>query len=78
MESNITIENLTPLQARICEALWQLETEEQVEAFMELLPPQVQHEVVVMKLLLTWTCVDYEFDQNPNVDQAREILQQFY
>lgn len=73
----IKLENLTPRQVAFCEVLWELQSTEDVENFIQSLPKSFQDEARTMKSMLQLAVVDDMLDGDPDLTEAKEIINRF-
>lgn len=72
----IHIENLSARQVGICDILWKLSDEQDVVAFIQSLPADLQPEAETLKQLIQLAVLD-DIAGEGSFDQARKVLQQF-
>lgn len=56
--SNITITGLSQLQRDIADRLWQLDTQEDIEQYIETLPRSLRREAWVVMTMIIWAELD--------------------
>jgi hypothetical protein len=73
----IQLENLTSRQVAFCEVLWELQSVEDVENFIQSLPKSFQDEARAMKSMIEFAVVDDMLDGSTDLSQVKDILNRF-
>jgi len=73
----VRLENLTVRQAGICQLMWEMQTVEEVERFINSLPAPQQAEAMSMKVMLELAVIDDDVEQDKELFLAQEILDRF-
>ena len=73
----IQLENLTPRQVAFCEVLWELQSVEDVENFIQSLPESFKDEARTMKSMIELAVVDDMLASDTDLGQVKEILNRF-
>lgn len=72
--NDISIDNLTPLQKRICDELWACDTQEDILIYISGLPKKIQPTAITMMNMIL-----YELMEQDEIDTtvAQEYLKEF-
>lgn len=77
MSKDLVLEGLSPLQIEIANVLWQIDTEAEIDSFIQTLPKRYIPEAIAVKELMVAACIDQAVEDNPNLDLAKEVLERF-
>jgi hypothetical protein len=73
----ITIEGFTPLQRDIADRLWELDSPEEVAAFMLSLPKNLRRTACVVHDMIIAASIDELVAKMPQYPEAEELVDRF-
>ncbi len=73
----ITLEGLTPVQVKLCDDLWNLDSMDEVEEFIAELPTKLQTEARSMQQLIVAAMFDEEVQTEDDCAMVRNILDRY-
>jgi len=71
--NHIRLEGLTPLQVELADRIWQMNTQEEVAAWLGELPRSLRQQAVSLLYLITVECIDQ--DPIENFDLAQAVIE---
>ena len=75
--NEISIEGLTERQSVLADIMWDLETIEEVDAFINTLPPHYQKECKVIVDLMIMATLDLTNTHKEDMNDAKKVLDKF-
>ena len=77
MSKDLVLEGLSPLQVEIANVLWQIDTEAEIDSFIQTLPKRYIPEAIAVKELMVAACIDQALEEREDLDLAKEVLERF-
>ena len=78
MSKDLVLEGLSPLQIEIANVLWQIDTEAEIDSFIQTLPKRYIPEAIAVKELMVAACIDQALEDTEDLDLAKEVLERFH
>ena len=78
MSKDLVLEGLSPLQVEIANVLWQIDTEAEIDSFIQTLPKRYIPEAIAVKELMVAACIDQALEDLEDLDLAKEVLERFH
>ena len=78
MSKDLVLEGLSPLQIEIANVLWQIDTEAEIDSFIQTLPKRYIPEAIAVKELMVAACIDQALEDLEDLDLAKEVLERFH
>ena len=66
----IELTGLSPLQCELAERLWNMETTEEIEAWIQMMPRSVALQAYVVRQMIIAALIDHEAESDLSVTQA--------
>lgn len=73
----ITVEGLSPLQKQLADRLWELESPEEVAAFILSLPRNLRAAALTVREMLVVAYIDSVVAEMPQFTEAEELVDKF-
>lgn len=73
----LVIEGLSPLEQDIANRFWQMETQEEIDQFIESLPRSIKVKAIMVKELMIAACIDQAVREEPDLHLAADILRRY-
>ena len=77
MSKDLVLEGLSPLQIQIANVLWQIDTEAEIDSFIQTLPKRYIAEAIAVKELMIAACIDQAVEETEDLDLAKELLEKY-
>ena len=77
MSKDLVLEGLSPLQIQIANVLWQIDTEAEIDSFIQTLPKRYIVEAIAVKELMVAACIDQALEDTEDLDLAKEVLSKY-
>ena len=78
MSKDLVLEGLSPLQIQIANVLWQIDTEAEIDSFIQTLPKRYIPEAITVKEFMIAACIDQALEDNPDIRLAKETLNEIF
>lgn len=74
---DLIIEGLTVRQHEIANRLWQMETEEEIDHYINSLPRRARVDAITVKEMMIAACIDQAIRQDPDLHVAADVLRRY-
>lgn len=73
----IQLEGLTPMQVKLCDKIWSMDTQEEIVEWFNTLPRRLQIQAHAMLMMITAELLDQEEFTTEDLESVRNILEQY-